>query len=685
MRTVLVIAPDGAMTAAVRQALGTERYRVIEHSGMREDELHLTASAVDACVLDVDLTTVEPIRQIERLRRVLPQCPIILYASDSQSGWEEDAYLLGVNHILSKPVRARLLNSLLDGLFSAAEPPAPRAFEPPVRPRPEFRPAPNSERMPARALESLRSYSSILSHTLSAESMLKEFLLLLREIIGVNRAAIFLREPPGEAGDSLPPVVARRLYSACAIGLASGLLDHLELSLESGIGGYLFRSGRLLRSDSAEVEGDPQMRREFDLLGAQVAIPVLDQENLVGVAVFDGRVTGEPVSNEELALIFHLFEPLGQAIRNIWLHDKIAARHEMMFDILRQIKSGCVVVGPGLKVLHVNDMARNCFPRPNRPAESFDFSDLPQPIGSRVFEVLKTGKTIADYHYQPPFAPEQHYQITISPFRRDNGMAPTAALLMIEDCAPADRIRHLEIETANLRLVQQMAERLAHEIGNAVVPISTHQQLIQERIGDPDFQQSLAGAMEEGVKRVSRLVDQMRFLARDRVGNMELVPVKQLIEEAFREARAYHPSTTVLLQFESSGEPLSVSCDRQGMQHAFAEIILNALQANTQSCQVHVRTRTETDSSGSRWAQIEVQDSGPGFSAEAAGKASEPFFTTRKVGLGLGLAVTSKIIQTHAGKMEIPTPRRGSPGLVRVSLPLGPEAAPAPPATPATN
>jgi nitrogen fixation/metabolism regulation signal transduction histidine kinase len=228
----------------------------------------------------------------------------------------------------------------------------------------------------------------------------------------------------------------------------------------------------------------------------------------------------------------------------------------------------------------------------------------------------------------------------------------------------------LEIETANLRLVRQMAERLAHEIGNAVVPISTHQQLLRERIADPDFQASLATAMEEGVKRVSRLVDQMRFLARDHAANMESVPVKQLIEEAFREARVYHPSTTVLLQYEASGEPLSITCDRQGMQHAFAEIILNALQAGAASCQVQVRTRTETDSSGSRWARIEVQDSGTGFSAEAAGKAAEPFYTTRKVGLGLGLAVTSKIIQTHAGKLEIPPPRSGLPGLVRISLPL---------------
>jgi len=99
---------------------------------------------------------------------------------------------------------------------------------------------------------------------------------------------------------------------------------------------------------------------------------------------------------------------------------------------------------------------------------------------------------------------------------------------------------------------------------------------------------------------------------------------------------------------------------------------------------VQVRTRTDTDSNGSRWARIEVQDSGAGFSAEAADKAAEPFYTTRKVGLGLGLAVTSKIIQTHAGTMEIPSPRSGVPGLVRVSLPLGP-AAPLPAGKSAAN
>ncbi|MGA2543738.1 MAG: ATP-binding protein [Verrucomicrobiota bacterium] len=669
MNTVVVIAPQPELAAAVRAALDPSFYRLIQQSELSEDEMRLSAFSIDACICEADLTTVEPIRVIKHVRRILPNCPLILYASAPGQPWEEEAYILGVSQVLAKPVRGPLLNAVLGRLLAdkaaLEHPPA----DPPHRA--EARPAAEASQGPSPTLELLRNYSSILLHDLNVESLLKEFLMSLRKIIGVNRAAIFLRQPGGSLADTPEPVGARRLHSACAIGLAAGLLEHFELSLESGIGGHLFRHGRILRCDSLEAERDSQMRKEFDLLSAQVAIPVLDRESLVGVAVFDGHVTGENLSKEELQLVFHLLEQLGQSVKNIWLHDQIASDHDLMSDILHQFSSGCVVVGRDLTVLHANEMARNCFPRSGRAPWAMEFSDLPQAIGSRVFEVLRTGATMPGYRYQPPGQPEKRYLITATPFKKRQSVVPNAVLLTIEDCSQTDRLRQLEVETANLRLVQEMAERLAHEIGNAVLPISTHQQLLKERIDDPDFQQSLAEALQEGVKRVSRLVSQMRYLARDRMELVEPVSVKQLIEEAFREARSYHPASTVLLHFESN-EMLTVACDRVGLQHAFAEIILNALQANTQSCQVRVRSRSETDASGSRWARIEVQDSGAGFSAEAADKASRPFFTTRNVGLGLGLAVTNKIIQTHSGKMEIPPPQDGQPGLVRISLPLAP-------------
>jgi nitrogen fixation/metabolism regulation signal transduction histidine kinase len=68
--------------------------------------------------------------------------------------------------------------------------------------------------------------------------------------------------------------------------------------------------------------------------------------------------------------------------------------------------------------------------------------------------------------------------------------------------------------------------------------------------------------------------------------------------------------------------------------------------------------------------QIEIQDNGSGFTTETAQKAPAPFFTTRTIGLGLGLTVSRKIIETHHGKMEIVPPQAGQPGVVRVFLPV---------------
>jgi nitrogen fixation/metabolism regulation signal transduction histidine kinase len=101
------------------------------------------------------------------------------------------------------------------------------------------------------------------------------------------------------------------------------------------------------------------------------------------------------------------------------------------------------------------------------------------------------------------------------------------------------------------------------------------------------------------------------------------------------------------------------------------EVFLNALQANPADARIAVRWKADPVASGKgkRWTQVEVQDNGSGFSNEALNKVPSPFFTTRTVGLGLGLTVTRKIIETHRGRLEIVKPSSSQHGLVRIFLP----------------
>jgi nitrogen fixation/metabolism regulation signal transduction histidine kinase len=388
--------------------------------------------------------------------------------------------------------------------------------------------------------------------------------------------------------------------------------------------------------------------------------------------VFDGRVTGEPLINAELELIFHLLEQVGLALRNIWLHDQLAGNHEMMTDVLRELSSACVVVGRDLKVLHANKAARRHFGRKNQRTGELEFSDLPQSLGAKIYQVLKTGAAMEPFRYEPENSPGTIYSVSVVPFQRGNSSVPVSALLTADDLTQSEQLRRLEVETANLRLIKTMADRLAHEVGNALVPLSTHQQLLAEKFNDKEFRESLNQALTDGVKRITRLTSQMRFLAREGHIEQEAFAIEKLIEDAYQEARKHQSADAPPLKYENGGKPIIITGDRAALKHALSEILLNALQANPKSPAVGVSVHTES-ADGGQDLQIDVADNGAGFTAESAQNAPSPFFTTRNVGLGLGLTVSRKIIETHHGKLEILPAQSGQSGVVRVVLPLDPE------------
>jgi signal transduction histidine kinase len=538
--------------------------------------------------------------------------------------------------------------------------------------RPVVSPAADRSINAAQTLDVLRDFSSILTHSLDAEAMLKQFLQFLREILSVNRAAIFLNRPCTPLAETPSPADSRRLRAVSAIGLSSGLLENFELSMDSGLGAQLSKLGRILRRDSEEACADGEVQKEFELLGTQVAVPIPGREGIVGIAVFDGRVTGEPLINVELEFIFHLLEQVGLALHNIWLHDQLAGNHEMMTGVLREISSACIVVGSDLSVLHANKAARGHFGQKNKRGGELEFSDLPQTLGAKIYQVLKTGAAMGPFRYEPENSPGTVYSVSVVPFQRGNASVPVSALLTAEDLTQVEQLRRLEVEAANLRLIKSMADRLAHEIGNALVPLATHQQLLAEKYKDKEFRESLDQVLADGVKRITRLINQMRFLAREGHIQPEAFAVGKLIEEAYQEARKHQPADAARLQFDNGGEPIMVTGDRAALKHALAEIMLNALQANPKEPNIGVKLHTDSNGGeGAHDLQIEVQDNGSGFTTEAAQKAPAPFFTTRNVGLGLGLTVSRKIIETYHGKLEIIPPHDGHPGVVRVSLPVG--------------
>ena len=666
MHTLLVITRQAPFAAVIEASLDPGAYRVIAKEDVTSAASLLGRGAVDAIILDLENTNGVATRAIVEIRAFDPDSPLIVFAGQGPRGWEEEAYLLGTAHVLEKPVRPRLLVYLL-GQALAGTPASGETPAAGVQPLPAVQASPYA---PRRGLDELRHFSSLLVHSLNVRELLRDAVQQLREALGVNRVAVFLRKASALPTDGAPSADDQWLRPAHTIGHDPVLIEHFPLSLSTGLGRHLSQHGRILRAESAEVRANREISREFQTLTSAVAVPINDREGLVGVLLLDERITGGIFSDEELAQLFHWLEELGVAIRNCRRHEQLAATHGLIDDILAGLGNGCIVVGSNCGVLHANPVALRLIAPDRTSTRQIDFAEIPQQIGSLIFQVIQSGQPAPPFKWIPPARGDVSCRVTILPFTVGDSHRPNAALLVLDDITEHERAARLEMEAGKLRLVRQMAWHLAHEIGNAVTPVSTMQQLLEIQGDDADVRKELSGVLASSVRRITRLTQQMTFLSRDWDGKSgDTVKLTDLIESAYQDANNYQPGKQqIALKMDKAKAPWKVTGDTKALRHAFSELLLNALQANPDNPLITVRI-AEAPSSGKPGVTVEFQDTGTGFPQDVADKIGEPFHSTRSVGLGLGLTVSRKIIESHRGVIEIPHPDK-SPCVVRVTLPL---------------
>jgi nitrogen fixation/metabolism regulation signal transduction histidine kinase len=361
-----------------------------------------------------------------------------------------------------------------------------------------------------------------------------------------------------------------------------------------------------------------------------------------------------------------MLEELGLIVRNIRLHDQVASNHDVLAGVLRELGSACVVINRDLDIVHANKAARHYFSR-RRTAE-LEFNDLPATLGSKVYQVFQTGSAIAPFEFNPPDSPRTVYQVTISPVQQlVKAEAPSAVMLLAEDRTKAEELKRLEVDSSNLQQVKTIGGRLAHEINNAVMPLHLIQQELEKRVKDRD----LTTVFADSVKRIARRGAEMRALAQDSIISRRVFPLAEVIQEAFEEAQRHQSGTAAKLSSDI-GQLLTVNGDREAIKLALTEVLLNAIQANSKDPKVAISSDGNVESAGAQSVTLEIRDNGPGFSAEALQKALQPFYTTKTVGLGVGLAVAEKIISIHRGSLTIGNAAEGTGAVIKISLPVEP-------------
>jgi two-component system, NtrC family, sensor kinase len=178
----------------------------------------------------------------------------------------------------------------------------------------------------------------------------------------------------------------------------------------------------------------------------------------------------------------------------------------------------------------------------------------------------------------------------------------------------------------------------------------------------------LAGIVEEGLERTSRLVGDLRDFAAPGDKRSSAIDVVrglrstlQLVGHALTRAR-------VRLELDLPGGLARVQGDARALNQVFLNLIKNAAEAfEDRGGTISVRARGEGD-----WIVVEVHDDGPGVDPELRERLFEPFFTTKPSGhgTGLGLSISRRIVAEHGGTIDLASePGRGT--TVRVRLPAG--------------
>lgn len=245
-----------------------------------------------------------------------------------------------------------------------------------------------------------------------------------------------------------------------------------------------------------------------------------------------------------------------------------------------------------------------------------------------------------------------HLEILTLPIRESD--EEHDRLVIIRD---RTQIRELEkslSEAEKLAAVGTLAAGVAHEIRNPLSALRGFAQYFAKKLAGKQPDENYAQTMVREADRLNRVITDLLYLARPRAIEPREVSLGQLAAEL--ESLVRFDAGKLGVHMRTSLGPDLVMADEDALKQALLNLVLNSLDALSQCPQpaggggreVHISSMA---SDGGVW--VFVRDTGPGMSREQREQAFEPFYTTKKKGTGLGLALVHKTMRDHGGRAQI--------------------------------
>jgi signal transduction histidine kinase len=201
--------------------------------------------------------------------------------------------------------------------------------------------------------------------------------------------------------------------------------------------------------------------------------------------------------------------------------------------------------------------------------------------------------------------------------------------------------------------VGELATGLAHEIKNPLAGLSGALELLAEDLaGSP--RGDVVSEMRHQVQRLGNTMESLLSFARPPKARLRTTDVDATLEKVLFLVRQQRRSANVAISFDRGQDLPPVLADPAQLEQVFLNVCLNACQAMDGNGKLAIRT-FEVEGR----VCVEIADDGPGIPADVRPHVFKPFFTTKREGNGLGLAISARIVAEHGGHIGYRCPPEG--------------------------
>lgn len=383
---------------------------------------------------------------------------------------------------------------------------------------------------------------------------------------------------------------------------------------------------------------------------AFATVPLIAKDKVIGLILVDNLFTKRPITDEDMRFLTAFSNQAASAIENAQLFEKVAGAEaelrnifdsitDMVFfsDIDFVIKKVNKMVLEKLRASEEDIIGKRCY-------EVFPCSG-PKP-GCPHLETLKTKKTslqeVEDAILGGTFL------VTTSPFFDHLGNV-MGTVHILRDITEQKRLRERLLYSEKMAALGEMAAKIAHEIRNPLVSIGGFARRLENRFKKTGAKErDYADIIVREASRLEGILQELMGFVKERPLRLERTGLNRLIEDILSLFSSELLEKKIKIVKELSGGDLEILADPEQLKQAIINIINNAQQAIGRNGKIHIRTALLKDS-----VAIEISDTGGGIPRDILDSIFNPFFTTKSSGIGLGLAITHRIVEMHGGEIEV--------------------------------